>query len=153
MRYAVVHAVLLASLTACGPKEETLPILETAGGSAGVPARARITAPADGDTVGPNVTIALAADQVIVEPGTGVRVAGRGHHHLVVDVPPPEGDSVIGRGAGVVHLGDGSSVHTLTGLAPGVHRVIAILGYGDHVPIEHAGSDTVVFVVRAGEAP
>jgi hypothetical protein len=53
----------------------------------------------------------------------------------------------------VVHLGKGDTTHAYAGLAPGAHRVIAVLAWGDHVPVEGAVRDTVDFVVRqsAGE--
>jgi hypothetical protein len=132
-------------LTACGPRpaEEAAEAVETPL----VPA-AEILAPADGDTVSLPVTIRLAATGVMIAPASGVREEGIGHHHLLVDVDPtPDGEPVPAM-PGYVHLGSGVSEYVVDSLAPGEHRIIAILAWGDHVPILGARRDTVRVVVR-----
>jgi len=111
---------------------------------------ARILQPADGDTVvSPDVHVMLGVEGVQVVAATGQRVEGQGHHHLFVDrdLTPP--DSVIPAGvAGIVHIGTGATEYTLSGLAPGAHRIIAVLAYGNHVPMAGVASDTVRVVVK-----
>ena len=131
---------LLLLAASCGGDRAPAP-------TAGAP-RATITAPAPGDSTGAEVTIALGAAGVRIAPATGTREAGVGHHHLFLDLDPSPAGVAIPSEPGVVHLGKGDSVHTFAGLAPGPHRVIAVLAWGDHVPIDGAGRDTVEFVVR-----
>jgi len=112
-------------------------------------ARAVIAQPADGDTVGSDVHLALQAEGVEVAAADGQHVAGRGHHHLFIDVDLTPPDSVIPAGVpGIVHIGTGASEWTAAGLTPGAHRIIDVLAHGDHVPMEGVGTDTVRIVVR-----
>jgi hypothetical protein len=111
--------------------------------------RAIILQPASGDTVGPDITVVLGAEGVEVVAADGQRVAGRGHHHLFIDVDVTPTDSAIPAGvAGIVHIGTGATQSTVSGLTPGQHRIIAVLAYGNHVPMEGVGTDTAVVVVR-----
>lgn len=111
--------------------------------------RALMLQPADGDTLGPDVRVVLGAEGVEVVAADGQRVAGRGHHHLFIDTDPTPPGTVIPAGVpGIVHLGTGASEWTIAGLAPGEHRMIAVLAYGDHVPMEGVATDTVRVVVK-----
>lgn len=110
--------------------------------------RAVMLQPADGDTLDPEVRVVLGAEGLEVAAADGQRVEGRGHHHLFIDADPTPADSVIPAGVpGVVHIGTGAGEWTLT-LAPGQHRIIAVLAYGNHVPMEGVATDTVRVVVR-----
>ena len=59
-----------------------------------------------------------------------------------MDEPIPAGQP------GVVHLGGGQTEYVIEGLAPGEHRVIAVLGDWAHVPVETVSADTVTFTVQ-----
>lgn len=116
---------------------------------AAAPARAVIAQPADGDSVGSGVQVVRQAEGVEVVAADGQRVEGKGHHHLFVDTDPTPPDSVIPAGVpGIVHIGTGAGEYTVTGLAPGEHRIIAVLAYGNHVPMEGVAGDTVRVIVR-----
>lgn len=105
--------------------------------------------PAEGDSVGSEVRVVLRAEGVEVVAADGQRVEGRGHHHLFIDTDPTPPGAVIPAGVpGIVHIGTGAGEWTITGLAPGEHRLIAVLAYGDHVPMEGVATDTVRVVVR-----
>lgn len=120
-----------------------------AGAAPAMGPRAIIVSPADGDTVGPEVRVTLRAEGVHVVPADGMRVLGQGHHHLFVDTDPtPAGLPIPAGVPGIVHIGTGDSAWTLSGLAPGAHRLIAVLAYGDHVPMTGVAPDTVRIVVR-----
>lgn len=137
----LVAAGFIAALTSC----ETRSAERTA---APVP-RAVIVQPADGDTVGSEVTVVLRGEGVDVVAADGFRVEGRGHHHLFVDAELVPRGAVIPAGVpGVVHIGTGAGEWTLSGLSPGEHRIIAVLAYGDHVPMEGVATDTIRVVVR-----
>ena len=111
--------------------------------------RAVILQPADGDTLGTEVRVVLGAEGVEVVAADGQRVAGRGHHHLFIDTDPtPPGAPIPAGVPGIVHLGTGVGEWTASGLAPGEHRIVAVLAYGDHTPMEGVATDTVRVVVR-----
>jgi hypothetical protein len=107
-----------------------------------------IVSPAEGDTTGADVTVVMRAEGVTIEKASGARAEGVGHYHLFVDtiatadmqVIPPTTKQTI-------HIGTGDSTFTLTGLAPGPHEVVAVIGYGDHAAMP-SRRDTVRFVVR-----
>lgn len=112
-------------------------------------ARVTIVRPADGDITGPNVWVQLEAHGVRIAPAQGLPIEGEGHHHLFVDkdVTPP-GDSIPKNVDGIIHLGTGASEFELKELSSGRHRIIAVLAYGDHVPMPDVAQDTVVVFVR-----
>jgi hypothetical protein len=120
-----------------------------AGGEpADVPVVTQILSPADGDTVALPVTIQLGASGISIGPATGVREAGLGHHHLLIDADLPPADAPVPTGAGYVHLGNGVASWVLDSLPPGSYRIIGVVAWGDHVPVTGARTDTVRIVVR-----
>lgn len=134
---------LLLLAAACGGERAPAP----EPGAAPTP-RVTITAPLPGDTTGPDVTVVLRAEGVTIAPATGTREPGVAHHHLFLDREPSDSGVVIPSEEGVVHLGKGDTTHAYAELARGPHRVIAVLAWGDHVPVAPAARDTVDFVVR-----
>jgi hypothetical protein len=93
--------------------------------------------------MGDSVTVVFGAFGATVVPATGTRVEGEVHHHLFVDVDvTPDGEPVPKR-EGIYHLGDGADSVRIA-LAPGSHRLIAVLAWGDHVPVAGASRDTIV---------
>lgn len=132
---------------ACGGERAPAPAVEAAP-AAPVTPQVTIASPAAGDTTGSDVTVVLRVERITIAPASGMREPGVAHHHLFLDREPPDTGGAIPSEEGVVHLGKGDSTHTYAGLAPGAHRVIAALAWGDHVPVAGAGRDTVEFVVR-----
>ncbi|HEU5261933.1 MAG TPA: DUF4399 domain-containing protein [Gemmatimonadales bacterium] len=109
----------------------------------------RIVHPGDGDTLtATEIQVVLQAQGVEIVPATENR-PGTGHHHLLLDVDVTPLDEKIPQGVtGIIHLGRGQSDFTFTDLAPGEHRLIAVVADGDHVPLKPPVVDTVRFVVR-----
>jgi hypothetical protein len=142
---ARVCVVLL--LTACG--EEKPAPADTAVATAPAPQPSvAIVSPAEGDTVSGDVTIVMTSEGVTIEKANSTRVEGVGHYHLFVDTTAtPDGEVIPPATARMIHIGTGDSTYTLTGLAPGRHEVIAVIGYGDHAAMP-SRRDTVTFVVR-----
>ncbi len=105
---------------------------------------------AGAEVMGPNVEVVFQTqDLAIVE--AGVMDPGTGHHHIFVDVDvTPMGEVIPAGVEGIIHKGDGTSVHLLEGLAPGSHRIIAVVADGMHVPLDPAVVDTVNFTVTGG---
>ncbi len=106
-----------------------------------------IVAPADGDTVSVPFTVQFAARGVAVVPADGLRTDGQGHHHLLIDQEVPEG-MPIPAGPGFLHIGTGATELRIDSLPPGLYRLIAVLGHGDHVPLPSVATDTVRITVR-----
>jgi hypothetical protein len=130
LRFLLLAPVVLA---ACGPSRAP------ATPSAGV----RIVEPAEGATVTLPFTIRLEATGVRVVPADGQRTPGQGHHHLFFDVAPTPGESVIPKTNEIVHLGSGATEFKVESLAPGPHRIIAVMANGAHIPLTDVAPDTV----------
>lgn len=127
--------VLLAATAACraeGPR-----------------ARVEIAEPVDGaQLAGPSVKVVLAASGIEIAPASDER-PGTGHHHLFVDRDPvPPGDTIPQGVTGIIHLGRAQTEFTLDNLAPGEHRVIAVLANFAHVALDPPAVDSVRFTVR-----
>ena len=109
----------------------------------------RIVQPADGATVeGGSVLVTLEVSGLTIAPA-GTMDPGTGHHHLVVDAGLPAAGSPIPTTPGVsIHMGQAQTEMELTGLEPGEHTVIAVVGDGVHIPLNPLVVDTVRFVVE-----
>jgi len=110
--------------------------------------RVEIVAPAEGDSVSQPFTVRLLAHGAEVVPASGIREEGRGHHHLVIDADLPSPDLALPTDRGFIHMGTGAAERVIDSLAPGPHRIIAVLGFGDHVPLPTVATDTINIVVR-----
>jgi hypothetical protein len=139
---AGVPCLILGLSAACAPRPADEPRAPD-----GAP-RVEILAPAAGDTVDLPFTVRLAAHGVDLVPASGLREEGQGHHHLVFDADLPTGDGPLPVGGGFIHVGTGVGEWVVDSLPAGPHRLIAVLGYGDHVPMRLVATDTVWFVVR-----
>jgi hypothetical protein len=111
--------------------------------------RVRIVEPKQGSTVpGPTVHVVLEATGVEIAPAAEHR-AGTAHHHLFLDTDLTAGDVGIPAGMpGIVHLGKGEKEYTFQAVAPGPHRLIALLADPNHVPLKPLVTDTVRFTVK-----
>lgn len=146
----LLFALPLVVLSACAPESADAPAGEASAPETATPeSRVTIVSPADGDTVdGPGVTVTLDVSGVRIVMA-GDTTSGTGHHHLYLDADlTPAGQPVPSVPGSIVHMGDASASYTFTGVAPGEHRLIAVVGDGVHVPLQPWVVDTVRFVVR-----
>jgi hypothetical protein len=130
VRRLLVRMVALGTvLSTCAPEAERPEV--------------RIIEPADGDTVVGDVEMKLSASGIEITPASDHR-PGTAHHHLFVDREvTPAGEKMPSGTAGLIHLGKGDSAFTIQDLAPGEHRVIAVLGDSAHVPLDPFTADTI----------
>ncbi len=63
----------------------------------------------------------------------GVDKPNTGHHHLIIDAPPPSPDQPIPNDFNHLHFGAGQTEGEVT-LTPGRHTLQLVLGDRDHVP-------------------
>jgi hypothetical protein len=155
-RISWLPAVGLLTLTACGggdatPEAEVPATEEMPADEPMTTGTVSFAQPQDGmEVAGPNVEVVLETTGIsIVE--AGVMDPGTGHHHLFVDVDVTPMNEVIPAGvAGIIHKGDGTSVHMLEGLTPGEHRLIAVVADGMHIPLDPPVTDTIVITVTGG---
>lgn len=98
-------------------------------------ARVYIISPADGATVGPDVTVRFGLSGMGVAPA-GVEKKDTGHHHLLIDVAtlPPAGQP-IPNDEHHKHFGGGQT-ETVLHLSPGTHTLQLELGDANHVPFD-----------------
>jgi hypothetical protein len=108
-----------------------------------------IVSPAMGDTVAAGtIEVVLATEGLAIVPA-GDTTANSGHHHLFLDADvSPAGQPIPAVEGSVVHMGDASSRYVFENVGPGEHRLIAVIGDWQHVPLEPMVADTVVFVAR-----
>ena len=82
-----------------------------------------------------------------LEPAKNGVNPGKGHHHLLIDVPiPADLSKRIGKDSNHVHMGDGSKCKTLN-LAKGQHTITALFAQGNHVPYNPVVTDAVTVTV------
>jgi hypothetical protein len=89
----------------------------------------------DGATVASPVLIRFGLSGMGIAPA-GTEAPNTGHHHLLIDAPPPEGDAVneaIPVDAQHVHFGKGQTEASVT-LSPGKHTLQLVLGDWSHIP-------------------
>ncbi len=107
-----------------------------------------ITSPSEGDSVpGLAVHITLSVSGIELGPASEQR-PGIAHHHLFLDVDPtPPTDTIPAGVTGIIHRGRAQTEFQWDSVAPGPHRIIAVLGDAWHVPLQPMAADTVHFVV------
>ena len=147
---------LVFALMACADAPES----EGGGESSAAPAPAaapavtrasvQIVQPAEGAVVqGGTVMVRLEVSGGLTIMPAGTMEPGTGHHHLVVDATLPPAGAPIPTTPGVyIHMGQAQTELELTGLTPGEHTVIAVVGDGAHMPLMPSVADTVRFVVQ-----
>jgi len=89
--------------------------------------------PKDGETLSSPVTVRFGLRGMGVAPA-GVAMENTGHHHLLVDAPPPPFDQPVPADANHVHFGKGQTEASIA-LAPGKHTLRLLLA--DHLHIPH----------------
>jgi hypothetical protein len=156
MKHALRLSLILA-LAACGdssPDGEGMPSDTPPSEAAPAPAvdtpigTVTILDPTEGaEVAGGTVTVQLevAGFPIVI---AGDMTPGTGHHHLYLDADlTPATEPVPSIPGSIVHMGDASSTFTFEGVAPGEHRLIAVVADGAHFPLQPWVVDTVTFRV------
>jgi uncharacterized protein DUF4399 len=156
-RSIVVTVLALSVAAACGGNDKAADSAAKAAAAAPAAAPAapaaptaavKIVSPAKNDSTGHDVTVVLAKEGVTIAKADGAQVEGTGHYHLFLDtIPSADGAAIPPNSKNVVHIGTGDSTYTFKGLAAGPHEIIAVIGYGNHFPM-NTRRDTVKFVVK-----
>ena len=159
MNRSIVVSVLALAAACEGKKAASADSTPAAAPAAAAPAAAapaapaatasvKIVSPAKGATTGSDVDVVLTKANVTIAKADGQQVSGIGHFHLFLDtVPSADGQPIPPNSKNTVHIGTGDSTYTFKGLKPGPHQLIAVLGYGNHVPMSSM-RDTVTFTVK-----
>ena len=139
---------LCALLAACGggdAPEADMPGEMMSDGPIGT---VTIVEPANGaEVTGSTVTVRLTVSGFPIVPA-GDMTPGTGHH-LFLDADVADDAVPVPTVPGsIVHMGDASSEYTFEDVAPGEHRLIAVVADGAHVPLQPLVVDTVVFTAR-----
>jgi hypothetical protein len=88
--------------------------------------------PLNGVTVPSRFKVRIGLRGMGVAPA-GIAKAGTGHHHLLVDAPPPALDRPLPNDPQHLHLGNGQTELEVT-LPPGKHVLQLVLADHEHVP-------------------
>ena len=86
----------------------------------------------DGQRIPPRMIIRFGLLNMGVAPA-GADKPNTGHHHLIIDAPPPSPDRPIPNDFNHLHFGTGQTEGEVT-LTPGRHTLQLVLGDRDHVP-------------------
>jgi hypothetical protein len=141
--------VLALGLAACAPADEPAEEMPpTPSISSGGAMTVSILEPADGaEITGRTVTVRLATTVPILPAGD--LTPGTGHHHLYLDADvAPVGAPVPTVPGSIVHMGNAASEFRFDSVAPGTHRLIAVVADGVHVPLQPWVVDTITFTTR-----
>ena len=146
-----LSAVLAAALvSACGgePPADSAETQTPAAATTAATATVTIASPTDGSAItSADVTVTLTVDGMQIVPA-GEMAPGTGHHHLYLDADlTAPGTPVPSVPGSIIHIGDGTAEYTFEGVAPGEHRLIAVVADGIHVPLVPPVVDTVMFTV------
>jgi hypothetical protein len=127
-RLAAAAAAILAiaTATACGTSEKSLTT-----SALPAPAALSITSPTDGVQIkGNTVALSYSTAGIEIVKANGDTSGTTGHVHVFIDRDPTPTGAVIPKEPGIVHSADNPLL--LTGLMPGHHRLIAVMGDGAH---------------------
>jgi hypothetical protein len=106
-----------------------------------------ITTPATLTNVSSPLQVCMSTNGYTVEPAKNGVNAGKGHHHLLIDVPiPSDLSKPVAKDGNHIHMGDGSKCKTLD-LTKGQHTITALFAQGNHVPYNPPVSDAVTVTV------
>ncbi len=107
-----------------------------------------IVQPADGAELDAGPVLFVMETEGVEIVAAGNMDPGTGHHHLIVDADV-DWELPIPNDVGVhYHMGQAQTEFTLEDLAPGEHRIIAVVADGVHIPLDPPVSDTITVVVR-----
>lgn len=94
-----------------------------------------------------DVTVAMTNTGARLIPADGTHDPRTGHFHLYLDKVPEHVGRPIPTGVeGIVHTPD--RTFTIKGMTRGLHTLVLIWAYGDHIPFNPWVSDTIMFEVR-----
>ncbi len=131
-RHAIVLVVLLLMATACGDDEPSSSSATTTAKASGP--TVTISSPADDAAVKGNVVnldLEIAGFEVVKADGD---TSGKtGHFHIFVDKEPVAAGAAIPKEPGIIHSTDDPVA--VTGLSPGSHKLVVVLGDGTHARI------------------
>ena len=147
----MVGSAIVAAMAGCGGGDagggademDAVPMEDVA-----VPASVTIVSPADGAELdaGPVLVVMEVEGLEIVQAGN--MDPGTGHHHLIVngdvdwELPIPNDPGVH------FHMGLAETELTLEDLAPGAHRIIAVVADGVHIPLDPPVADTITVTIK-----
>lgn len=152
MKHALgLSLILTAALVACGDgssENQAAPATEAPSTAEAPIGTVVILEPAEGSEVaGPSVTVRLDVSGFPIVPA-GDMTPGTGHHHLYLDADlTPASEPVPSVEGSIIHMGDASATYTFQNVAPGEHRIIAVVADGAHFPLQPWVVDTVTFRV------
>ena len=96
----------------------------------------------DGDTVGQSVIVHMVVKGMDIEPA-GPVIAGKGHHHIIIDGSFIPGGQPVPANPTHIHFGLGQTETTLN-LSPGKHTLTLQFADGVHVSYGEKWSKTII---------
>lgn len=130
-----VGAVLLAGLLLADARAQ------------GVMPKVRLLFPTEGMSIpAGDVTVRMVVTGAELKPADGTHTPGTGHFHLYLDKVPERSIPIPNDVAGIWHTPTATFV--IKKVTPGVHTLMLVWAYGDHIPFAPWVSDTIMFEAR-----
>ena len=93
-----------------------------------------------------DVTVTMSVTGAILKPADTTHDPRTGHFHLYMDKVPEPGTPIPQGVDGIWHTPE--TAFAITKVSSGVHTLILVWAYGDHVPYSPWVSDTIMFEAK-----
>lgn len=122
-------------------------LLAAAAGAQAVKPTVKLIYPREGATVrAGDLKVIMSVRGATLTPADGTHNPATGHFHVYLDKVPEPSIPIPKDVVGIWHWPE--MTFTIPKVSPGVHTLILVWAYGDHVPFSPWVSDTVMFEAK-----
>ena len=93
-----------------------------------------------------DLKVVMSVTGALLKPADNTHDPKTGHFHLYLDKVPEPGIPIPKDVAGIWHWPE--TTFTIKRVSPGVHTLVLVWAYGDHIPFSPWVSDTVLFEAK-----
>lgn len=93
-----------------------------------------------------DLRVMMSVKGAVLTPADGTHNPKTGHFHLYLDKVPEPGIPIPKDFVGIWHWPE--TAFTIPKVSPGVHTLILVWAYGDHIPYSPWVSDTIMFEAK-----
>lgn len=113
----------------------------------GLTPKVRLLFPTEGMVIpAGDVRVRMAVTGAELKPADGTHAPATGHFHLYLDKVPEPGIPIPNDVAGIWHTP--AATFVIKKVTPGVHTLVLVWAYGDHVPFAPWVSHSIMFEAR-----
>ena len=141
------NAIASSAAVSSAPVQKSEPVSE--GNVMQIVKPAQLEQPQNSPLTSP-VEVCMKINGYTVEPAKNGDNEGKGHHHILIDVPLPTAERLgqrLPKDEFNLHLGNGADCKKLN-LKPGLHTIRSIFSYGSHNAYNPPITDSVIIFVK-----